>query len=402
MARAFVLVLDSVGIGGAPDAARYGDAGADTIGHIAEACARGAADRDGVRAGSLMLPNLVRLGLGEACRLATGRVPPGLAADAPPIGGFGCATETSRGKDTPSGHWEIAGCPVTFDWGYFPNTVQSFPPDLIAALCGEAHIPGILGDRHASGTEIIATLGEEHIRSGKPICYTSADSVFQIAAHEEAFGLARLYEVCRVARRLVDTLTIGRVIARPFTGTSASDFVRTGNRKDFAVPPPGPTILDAAAAADRDVITIGKIGDIFAHRGTGREWPATGNAALFDRTLDGADALADGGLLFANFIDFDSLYGHRRDVAGYAAALEAFDRRLPALLARLRTDDLVVITADHGCDPTWPGTDHTREQVPVLTYGPAPAPLGALPTYAAIAALVIKHIDVCPLTDPHA
>ncbi|MDC7785485.1 phosphopentomutase [Rhodoplanes sp. TEM] len=394
MPRAFVLVLDSVGIGGAPDAARYGDAGADTVGHIAEACARGAADRPGLRTGPLALPNLARLGLGEACRLATGRVPPGLADGGTPAGGFGCAAETSRGKDTPSGHWEIAGCPVTFDWGYFPKTMPSFPPDLVAALCREADLPGILGDCHASGTEIIAALGEEHVRTGRPICYTSADSVFQIAAHEEAFGLDRLYAVCRVARRLVDPLTVGRVIARPFTGATRDGFVRTGNRKDLAVPPPAATMLDAAEAAGRDVITVGKIGDIFAHRSTGREWPASGNAALLDRTLDGADALADGGLLFANFIDFDSLYGHRRDVAGYAAALEAFDRRLPELFARLRTGDLVVITADHGCDPTWPGTDHTREQVPVLTYGAGTAPLGRMPSYAAIAAMVTRHLAI--------
>lgn len=395
MARTFLLVLDSVGIGGAPDAANYGDEGADTIGHIAEACARGRADRAGLRAGPLTLPNLVRLGLGDACRLATGRVPPGLAR---PDGDasaavYGCAAEISRGKDTPSGHWEIAGCPVRFDWGYFPRTTPCFPPDLVAALCREADIPGILGDCHASGTEIVTALGAEHIRTGKPICYTSADSVFQIAAHEEHFGLDRLYAVCRVARRLIDPLRIGRVIARPFDGTAESGFVRTAHRKDFAVPPPDATILDAATAAGRDVITIGKIGDIFAHRGTGREWPASGNDALFDRTREGVGALADGGLLFANFIDFDQLHGHRRDVAGYAAALEAFDRRLPELTALLRPDDLLVVTADHGCDPTWPGTDHTREQVPVLIRGGGmAAPLGRLPSFAAMAALVARHL----------
>ncbi|RAI40479.1 phosphopentomutase, partial [Rhodoplanes roseus] len=385
---------DSVGIGGAPDAERYGDAGADTVGHIAAACARGEADRDGLRTGPLALPNLVRLGLGEACRLATGRVPPGLATTGAPAGRFGCAAERSKGKDTPSGHWEIAGCPVTFDWGYFPRTVPSFPPELTAALCREAGLPGILGDCHASGTEIIASLGDEHVSTGRPICYTSADSVFQIAAHEETFGLDRLYDVCRIARRLVDPLRIGRVIARPFIGTSPATFVRTANRKDFAVPPPGATLLDNATAAARDVITVGKIGDIFAHRGTGREWPASGNDALFDRTVEGARFLADGGLLFANFIDFDSLYGHRRDVAGYAAALERLDRRLPELFALLRDGDLVVITADHGCDPTWAGTDHTREQVPVLMHGTGAGEIGHMRSYAEIGATVTTHLDL--------
>ena len=399
MPRAFVLVLDSVGIGGAPDAAQYGDAGADTVGHIAEACARGEGDRPSLRHGPLALPHLARLGLGEACRLASGRAPPGLAADGL-RGRYGCAAEASRGKDTPSGHWEIAGCPVRFEWGYFPDTRPCFPPDLIAALCREAELPGILGDTHASGTAIIAALGEAHMRTGKPICYTSADSVFQIAAHEETFGLARLYEVCAIARRLVDPLDIGRVIARPFVGAAAADFTRTANRRDYAVPPPAPTILDLATAAGRDVITVGKIGDIFAHRATGRVLKAAGNAALFDRTIEGAHALADGGFLFANFIDFDTIFGHRRDVAGYAAALESFDRRLPELDAILRDDDLVILTADHGCDPTFRGTDHTREQAPVLAYGAAPpGSIGARSSFADIAASVARHLDL-PWTGP--
>lgn len=394
--RALILVLDSVGIGGAPDAADYGDEGADTVGHIAEACAAGRAD-DG-RAGPLAIPNLVRLGLGEACRLATGRVPPGLERQATPQARYAAAREISRGKDTPSGHWEIAGVPVEFAWGYFPQTQPCFPSDLIGELCRRAGLPGILGDRHASGTQIIAELGEEHIRSGKPICYTSADSVFQIAAHEEAFGLERLYSVCRIARALVDPLTIGRVIARPFVGSGVHDFRRTANRRDYSVPPPSPTILDRASADRRDVITIGKIGDIFAYSGTGRVLKADGNAALFDRTLEGLSQLRDGGLLFANFIDFDTLYGHRRDVAGYAAALEAFDARLPALLSALGHDDLVAITADHGCDPTWNGTDHTREQVPVLLFGGrvAAGDAGPRATYADIAASIAGHLALPP------
>lgn len=393
MARAFLLVLDSVGVGGAPDADAYGDGGADTVGHIAAACARGEADRSGIRSGALHLPNLVALGLGAACRLATGRVPSGLETADEPIGAYGCAAERSRGKDTPSGHWELAGVPVPFEWGYFPRTVPCFPAGLTRELCQRAELPGILGDCHASGTAIIAELGEEHIRSGKPICYTSADSVFQIAAHEEAFGLDRLYRLCGVARELIDPLMIGRVIARPFVGTSASDFHRTGNRRDYSVPPPAPTILALASAAGRDVISVGKIHDIFAGSGTGRVIKGHGNDALFDRTLEAVDALQDGGLLVANFVDFDTEYGHRRDIVGYADALERFDSRLPALDGPLRPDDLVIVTADHGCDPTWQGTDHTREQVPVLAFGRGRrGSIGRRTTFADVGATIAAHL----------
>ncbi len=396
MARALILVLDSVGIGGAPDAADYDDAGADTIGHIADACEKGGADRDGLRQGPLRLPVLAGYGLGLACELATGRCPSALAPRGPVQGLYGSAKEVSKGKDTPSGHWEIAGLPVPFNWGYFPNTQPSFPSGLIVALCERAGLPGILGDCHASGTAIIAELGEEHVRSGKPICYTSADSVFQIAAHEEAFGLERLYAVCEIARELVDPLNIGRIIARPFTGSCAADFRRTPRRRDFATPPPSPTLLDCATDAGRDVISIGKIADIFAHSGTGRELKADGNAALFDATLEGFSTLAEGGLLLTNFIDFDTLHGHRRDVAGYAAALEAFDARLPELIGRLVPDDLLLITADHGCDPTWQGTDHTREQVPILAIGAklAPGSIGQRSGYADIAATCAAHLGL--------
>ncbi|CCE11291.1 phosphopentomutase [Bradyrhizobium sp. STM 3843] len=389
-----ILVMDSVGIGGAPDAAQYGDQGADTIGHIAEACARGDADSN-IRAGPLSLPHLVELGLGQACRLATGRCPPGLTQPSARLALYGSAIEQSKGKDTPSGHWEIAGVPVSFEWGYFPKTIPCFPNELIARLCRDAELPGILGNRHASGTQIIAELGELHLRTGQPICYTSADSVFQIAAHEEAFGLDRIYDVCAIARELLEGMNIGRVIARPFVGTGPDNFRRTAHRRDYAVPPPEPTLLDIASAQGRDIITIGKIGDIFAHRGTGLNKKGDGNAELFDRTIEGWNELDDGGLLFANFIDFDSVYGHRRDIAGYAAALEAFDARLPALISRLTTDDLLIITADHGCDPTWPGSDHTREQVPVLALGCAvTTPIGRRNGYADIAATVARHLQL--------
>lgn len=371
MSRAFLVVLDSVGIGGAPDAAAYGDTGANTVGHIAEACASGQADRDGLRAGPLKLPHLDGLGLGQAMAAAAGAVPPGLTgvADAG-AGRWGFAVETSKGKDTSSGHWELAGVPVPFDWSYFPNTVPAFPAALTAALIREGGIPGILGDCHASGTEIIARLGEEHIRTGKPIVYTSADSVLQIAAHEGHFGLERLLELCRVARRLVDPLGIGRVIARPFIGETAETFERTRNRRDLAVPPPEPTLLDRAKAAGREVIAIGKISDIFAGSGVTQLVKAGANAEVFDKTVKAVETAPDGAFVFANLIDFDMLWGHRRDVAGYAAGLEAFDAMLPRLTAALRPGDLLVITADHGNDPTWPGTDHTRECVPVLMAGP--------------------------------
>ena len=369
MPRAILIVLDSVGIGGAPDAAAYGDAGANTVGHIAAACAAGQGDRAGLRAGPLALPNLARLGLGRVVSEASGMSAPGLG-EAPGSGIYGHGVEASRGKDTPSGHWELAGVPVTFDWGYFPQTVPAFPAALTDELIRLARLPGLLGNRHGSGTAILDAFGEEHIRTGKPIVYTSIDSVLQIAAHEAHFGLERLYEVCAIARRLVDPLDIGRVIARPFVGEHAGAFARTGNRRDYSVPPPEPTLLDRVVDHGGRTLAVGKIADIFAHRGVSRELKASGNAALFDATLDAVAAAGDGDLVFANFVDFDMVYGHRRDVPGYAAALEAFDGRLPELAARLVAGDLAIITADHGCDPTAPGTDHTREQVPILGFGP--------------------------------
>jgi phosphopentomutase len=398
--RAIVVVMDSVGIGAAPDASNYGDAGADTIGHIAAACARGEADDK--RAGPLKLPNLVSLGLAAAYEQANERDLAGLGTCrnfVSPTGQFGSACEISKGKDTPSGHWEIAGVPVPFDWGYFPQTRPCFPAALTQALCERAALPGILGNCHASGTQIIAELGTDHLRTGRPICYTSADSVFQIAAHEDAFGLERLYQVCAIARELVDPLTIGRVIARPFTG-AAPHFQRTANRRDYSVAPPSPTLLDTATLHGRDVVTIGKIGDIFAHCGTGRVLKGKDNDALFECMLEGLQSLADGGLLFANFVDFDTVYGHRRDVAGYAKALEDFDSRLPRLFAALRPTDLLVITADHGCDPTWPGTDHTREQVPILTScaSRVAGPIGRRRTFADVGASVAAHLQL-PTTE---
>jgi phosphopentomutase len=396
MPRALVMVLDSFGCGGAEDAAAYGDAGADTLGHIAEACAVGQGDRAGVRSGPLRLPVMAALGLGLAAEASTGRLPPGLSIDGVPTGQWGYGVEVSRGKDTPSGHWEIAGTPVPFAWGYFPETVPAFPPELLGALVVEAGLPGTLANCHASGTQVIDDFGEEHLRTGKPICYTSVDSVLQIAAHEDRFGLDRLYDLCRIARRLCDPLNIGRVIARPFVGEHPGAFQRTPNRKDFAVPPPAGTVLQRAVEAGRHVVTIGKIGDIFAHRFTGEEIKGAGNRDLFGKTLASFDGLPDGGFVFANYVDLDTEFGHRRDVAGYAAGLEAFDALLPALVSQLRPGDLAVLTADHGNDPTWRGTDHTREHVPILAFGPG-MPAGAIgrrESFADIGETVADHLGL--------
>ncbi|MGH8429389.1 MAG: phosphopentomutase, partial [Solimonas sp.] len=349
MTRAVILVLDSFGIGAAADAGRFGDAGSNTLGHIAE-----------YRAGAgvaLQLPNLARLGLMHAAKESCGQFPVGCRTDVDIIGAYGYATEISTGKDTPSGHWEMAGVPVLFEWGYFRDAQNTFPPRLLEQLIEQGRLPGVLGNCHASGTEIIALLGEEHVRTGKPIVYTSADSVLQIACHEEAFGLERLLDLCRIARKLVDEYRIGRVIARPFIGSSARDFRRTGNRHDYAVPPPAATVLDKLVESRGEVIGIGKIPDIFAHRGITREINAFGNDALFDATLQALDSAPDRSIVFSNFVDFDTLYGHRRDVEGYARALERFDSRLPELLMRLRDGDIAILSADHGCDPTWRGSD---------------------------------------------
>jgi phosphopentomutase len=311
-------------------------------------------------------------------------------------GAWGYGVETSRGKDTPSGHWEIVGVPVDFDWGYFPDTQPSFPRELTDAIVREAGLPGILGDKHASGTAIIDEFGAEHLRTGRPILYTSVDSVLQIAAHEEAFGLERLYDLCRIARGLCDPYNIGRVIARPFVGTAEAGFKRTGNRKDFATPPPADTLLDILERAGRTVVTVGKIGDIFAHRATGREVKPHGNEACLTAALDALRTLPDGGFVFVNLVDFDTEFGHRRDIPGYAACLEAFDRRVPEIVAALKPGDIAIVTADHGNDPSWRGTDHTREHVPILTFGPgiAPGPLGARTSFADIGATVAAHLDV--------
>ncbi|MBC8796176.1 phosphopentomutase [Shewanella algae] len=397
MKRTIILMLDSFGVGAAGDAAKFGDLGSDTFGHIAKECAEGRAN-DG-REGPLKLPNLSRLGLAHAAMESTGQFAPGFDADVELIGAYGHAEELSSGKDTPSGHWEMAGVPVLFDWGYFSDKQNSFPKELTDKILARAGLGGFLGNCHASGTAILEELGEEHMRSGLPIFYTSADSVFQIACHEESFGLENLYRLCEIAREELEPYNIGRVIARPFVGSCAADFARTGNRRDYAVEPPAKTVLDKLKAAGGQVVSVGKISDIYAHCGITSKVKASGLEALFDATLEQVKAAGDNTIVFTNFVDFDSHYGHRRDVAGYARGLEYFDARLPEILALLNKDDLLILTADHGCDPTWEGTDHTREHVPVLAYGAglSAGSLGRRKSFADIGQSIASYFKLEPM-----
>jgi phosphopentomutase len=394
MKRAIILLMDSFGVGASLDAFKYGDEGADTFGNIFLAAAEGKADNS-IRKGPLEIPNLLKLGLGHLALSSTAKRLPGMDYTITPAAAFGYAVETSFGKDTPSGHWEIAGVPVHFDWGYFPPEFPSFPETLVNEFVSRGNIPGILANKHASGTTVINEFGDEHIKTGKPIVYTSADSVFQIAAHEKYFGLEKLYALCDIARELVNDYNIGRVIARPFVGSSGN-YTRTANRRDLSVPPPGPTILDKLVAANGKVIAIGKTADIFAHQGVSEVIKADGNMALFDQTEIALSKASDNTLIFTNFVDFDSKYGHRRDAAGYANALEEFDKRLPAFIEQLQEDDIVMITADHGCDPTKPGSDHTREHIPVIMFGPKVKSdfLGRRDTFADIGQTLAEYFDL--------
>jgi phosphopentomutase len=392
MSRAFILLLDSFGLGALPDADKYGDTGANTFGHIAEWAAK--------EGKPMSLPNLERLGLAAAAHKASGEWAAGFSQRDGFTGAWGVAREQSTGKDTQSGHWEIAGVPVLFDWGYFPKTVPSFPKELTDKLQEITGVAGWLGNCHASGTTIIDELGDEHVATGKVILYTSADSVLQIAAHEEHFGLERLYAVCEAAYELVKPYNIGRVIARPFLGANGK-YKRTSNRHDYAVPPIAPTLLDHVANEGGEVIALGKISDIFAAQGVTRLVKGVDNMALFDRLLEVADEAPAKSLSFVNFVDFDMHFGHRRDVAGYSNALHELDARLPEFMAKLKDGDLVVITADHGCDPTAPGSDHTREHIPMIFFGPkvTPQELPIASTFSDIGATLAKHLGVKPLSN---
>ena len=388
MARAIIVVLDSFGVGYSNDAENFGDVGANTFINIAKYYVKKTNN-------ILKLPNLGDLGLHELSRQSSSpQIWTSLNQEITKAGGnfsefyceprkgaFGYMNEISSGKDTPSGHWEMAGVPVLFDWDYFTNKKNSFSTELITAISHKTGFSGLLGNCHASGVDIINALGQEHIKTGLPICYTSADSVFQVAAHEEHFGLDNLYRYCEQVRKLLSDsdLNVGRVIARPFIGGDKNgvkssheitEFSRTGNRRDYSVLPPAPTVLDNITQAGGQVISVGKIADIFAHQGISTSIKATGIDALVDETIKQLNVLSDNSLIFTNLVNFDQDYGHRRDAIGYAQALESFDQRLPEIYAQMNDDDILFLTADHGCDPTWPGNDHTREFVPLLCYHP--------------------------------
>lgn len=382
MARAIIVVLDSFGVGYSNDAKQFGDEGANTFINIA---------RDYLKKTNtiIQLPHLGSLGLHKlSCQASDAQTWQALKQEIteagaefnqffyePKKGAFGFMNEMSTGKDTPSGHWEMAGVPVLFDWDYFSDKQNSFSDELTTAINSTTGFTGFLGNCHASGVDIINALGNEHIKTGLPICYTSADSVFQVAAHEEHFGLDNLYRYCEQVRALLSEsdLNIGRVIARPFIGCAQNDqgdsgFSRTGNRRDYAVLPPATTVLEKITQARGQVISVGKIADIFAHQGISHNIKATGIDALVDATIEQIKSSTDNSLIFTNLVNFDQDYGHRRDAVGYAQALESFDQRLPEIYAQMNEDDILFLTADHGCDPTWPGNDHTREYVPLLCY----------------------------------
>ena len=396
MKRVFIMVLDSFGIGSSPDADKFGDNGANTLGHIAEECAKGHANNEH-RQGPLKLPNFEKLGLGLAAEQATKKLPINFNPNPSLIGGYSYAQEISSGKDTLSGHWEITGVPVLFQWGTFPETHNSFPPELLQRIEQKTGINGYLGNCHASGIDILKELGEEHIKTAKPIFYTSADSVFQIACHEEVFGLEKLYELCQSVREELEDYNIGRVIARPFIGTKASDFTRTDHRRDYAMNPPSKTVLQKLLDEKQgEVVSVGKVADIFAHIGISQKVKANGLEDLINKTLIEMKRASENTIVLTNFLNFDSDFGHRRDIAGYAEALEYFDSRIPELLKLVTDDDIIIFTADHGCDPTWPGSDHTREYIPVLMYG-SNVPkkfLGKADTFANIGQTIADYFEL--------
>ena len=376
MTRVFILMMDSFGIGGAPDAAKFNDEGSDTFGHIADTFPK------------LKIPNLVKLGLVKAANFASQSdrqlSSEGAQLNIPSC--YGHSIEKSMAKDTSSGHWEVAGVPIQTPWGYFKPEYPSFPQELVNKICSRAKLSGILGNKAASGTEIIKELGEEHIRTGLPICYTSVDSCFQVAAHEKFFGLQNLYDFCQIAFEEIKPYNIARVIARPFEGENTNNFYRTKNRHDYSVTPPKPTLLDIIKESGREVIGIGKISDIYAGCGISKKILASGLEELWNKTIAEAKSAKDQSLIFTNFVDFDMVYGHRRNTEGYAQALEYFDSRLPEFANNMQKDDIVFIVADHGNDPSFKGTDHTREQIPILMFGHSLTPryIGQRETFADI------------------
>ena len=392
MARVFLVVMDSVGIGGAPDADKYfngdiSDFGSNTVLHIAEYMRK--------RGRPLKLPQLNALGLGSAIHHSAGIRHPDLPIE--PDANWAVGQESSRGKDTPSGHWEIAGLPVTWDWHYFKDKTNSFPTELINLICQIAQVDGILGNKHASGIRIIEEFGQSHVETSMPICYTSADSVFQIAAHETVFGLDRLYDLCEKLSPAIHNLNVGRVIARPFGGSKEEGWERTKNRRDYAMLPPSSVLTDWVKASGGKTYAIGKIGDIFSMRNIDSNVTGT-DRDLMRQLQKHIEFAEDGSLIFANFVEFDSLFGHRRDPIGYAKALEWFDTGIADVVRNLLEDDLLIVTADHGNDPTWSGTDHTREQVPVLLLGKTDFIQSGI-ELSDVATLASKHLGVA-IPDP--
>ncbi|MBP9743176.1 MAG: phosphopentomutase [Burkholderiales bacterium] len=390
--RAIVIVLDSFGSGALPDANKFSDAGSNTLGHIDEYCAKNNL--------SFEIPNLLKLGLG---RIYTAIHNQSLNCDNSNYlvhGAYAACKELSSGKDTTSGHWEIAGYPVLFEWGYFTNPQHSFPQQLLNKIIAKSGISGYLGNCHASGTEILRQLGDEHIKTNKPIFYTSADSVFQIACHEEHFGLDNLYKLCEIVRDELEPYNIARVIARPFIGNQPDNYERTGNRHDYSLTPASDTLFDICVNNGITTVAIGKIGDIYAHKNTQIELRANGLAQLVDTTINAMQEFKHNStFIMTNLVDFDMLYGHRRDIVGYKKALEYFDSRIPELLANLNPDDILILTADHGCDPTWKGSDHTREYIPFLMYANGiELDMGIRETYADIGQTVAKHLQIPPLS----
>ena len=359
--KAVVIVFDSFGLGALPDAYKFKDEGSNTLGNIDKYCKHNNINFN--------INNLLKLGLGKAYKNLHQQQLFCDQDDYNVIASYGVCQELSTGKDTTSGHWEIAGYPVLFEWGYFKNKINTYPQTLLDKIVALSKIKGFLGNCHASGTDIIRDLGDEHIKTGFPIFYSSADSVFQIACHEKYFGLDNLYKLCEIVREQLSEYNIARVIARPFIGESKFEYTRTGNRKDYSLSPSEHTLLDVCSENKIKTIAIGKIADIYSHRGVDIEIKANGLQSLIDQTISSIkDQSNTNSFIMTNLVDFDMLYGHRRDVVGYKNALEYVDVRIQEILNVLSKDDVLIITADHGCDPTWTGSDHTREYIPFLMY----------------------------------
>ncbi|WP_367670503.1 phosphopentomutase [Sodalis-like secondary symbiont of Drepanosiphum platanoidis] len=401
MKRVFILILDSFGIGSSADAIKFGDLGSNTLGHISEYCQNEFLNKK--RKNILKLPNMVKLGLLKVLKKSSGIFPIiGKNKKSNIVGAYSYAQEISSGKDTTSGHWEISGVPILNNWGYFIKNKNSIPKKILNKIIIDYNLPGFLGNCHASGTDIINKLGIEHIFSKKPIIYTSKDSVLQIACHEKFFGLKNLYNLCKITRKILTdgNYNIARVIARPFLGNKPGEFERTKNRLDISMIPPEETVLQKFInEKNGNVIAIGKISDIYANVGITKKILSTGTKDLFQSTINEIDKSKNNTLILTNFVDFDSLYGHRRDVYGYAKELEIFDSLLPKLIKKIKSKDMLIITSDHGCDPTWHGTDHTREYIPILIYGLniKPGFYGKRKTFADIGQTVANYFNLSPM-----